>query len=53
MKICPVRAELFHADSRTDRQTGLTKLRVAFCNAVNMPENEQKGNSKEISEISK
>ena len=28
MKICPVGAELFHADGRTE----MTKLIVAFCN---------------------
>jgi hypothetical protein len=33
MKICPVGAELFHADGRTDmRQTDKAKLIVAFCN---------------------
>ena len=30
MKIRPVGAELFHADGRTDRQTDMTKLTVAF-----------------------
>jgi hypothetical protein len=29
MKICPVGAELFHADGRW---TDVTKLKVAFCN---------------------
>jgi hypothetical protein len=35
MKIRPVEAELFHEDGRTDRQTDLTKLIVAFRNFVN------------------
>jgi len=30
MKICPVRAELFHSDRWTEEQTELTKLIVAF-----------------------
>ena len=29
-KILPVGADLFHADGQTDRQTGMTKLIVAF-----------------------
>jgi hypothetical protein len=33
MKICPMGAELFHADRRTD----MTNLRVAFRNFVNAP----------------
>jgi hypothetical protein len=41
MKILPVGAELFHADSRTDRQverqTDMTKLTVAFRNFANAP----------------
>jgi len=32
MKIRPVRAEMFHADGKTDRQTDMTKLKVAFRN---------------------
>jgi len=32
MKICPVRAELLHADGRTDRQTSMTQLKVVFPN---------------------
>ena len=32
MKICPVGAELFHTDLRTDGQTDMTKLIVAFRN---------------------
>jgi hypothetical protein len=31
-----VRAEFFHADGRTDRQTVRTKLIVTFCNTPNM-----------------
>jgi hypothetical protein len=30
MKICPVGAELFHVDGRTDRQTDMTKPIVCF-----------------------
>jgi hypothetical protein len=32
MKICPVGAELFHADVQTDGQTDMTKLTVALPN---------------------
>jgi hypothetical protein len=32
MKMCPVGAELFHADGRTDRRTDMTKIIVAFRN---------------------
>jgi hypothetical protein len=39
MRICPVGAEMFHAHRRTDRQTGTTKLIVAFRNYVNAPKN--------------
>ena len=35
MKIFPVEAELFHVDGRTDRQTDMTKLKVAFQNFAN------------------
>jgi len=31
----PVGVELFHAERRTDRQTDLTNLKVAFCNFWN------------------
>jgi len=31
MKICPLEAELFHMDGKTD----MTKLTVAFCNFAN------------------
>jgi len=37
MKICPVGAELFHVDRRTDGRTDRTKLLVAFCNFANGP----------------
>jgi len=30
MKILPVVAEMLHADGKTDEQTDLTKLRIAF-----------------------
>jgi hypothetical protein len=35
MKICPVRAELFHADGQKD----MTKLIVAFRSFANEPKN--------------
>jgi hypothetical protein len=38
-KIRPVGAELFHADGRTDRQTDMTKLTVAFRTFANAPKN--------------
>jgi len=37
MKICPVGAELFHADRRTDGLTDITKLIVASCSFANAP----------------
>jgi hypothetical protein len=37
MTIRPVGAELFHAEGRTDRQTDMTKLIVAFRNFANAP----------------
>jgi len=37
MKIFSVGAELFHGDGRTDGQSDITKLIVAFRNFVNMP----------------
>jgi len=37
MKIRPVGAELFYADGQTDKQTGMTKLIVAFRNFANAP----------------
>ena len=40
MKVCPVEADLFHADEQTDRQTDMTKLIVAFHNFANMPKNQ-------------
>jgi hypothetical protein len=39
MKILPKGVELFHADERTDRQTDVTKLIVAFHNFTNAPKN--------------
>jgi len=35
MKIRPAEAELFYTDGRTDRQTDVTKLIVAFYNFTN------------------
>jgi len=37
MKIRPVGAELFHADGRMDRRTGMSKPIVAFPNIANVP----------------
>jgi len=34
---CSERAEFFHADGRTDGQTDVTKLTVAFRNFANAP----------------
>ena len=42
MKLCPVEAELFHADRWTNRRTDMSKLIVAFRNFVNAPKNEYK-----------
>jgi len=39
MKILPVGAEIFHADRRTNGQTGKTKLIVAFRNFAYAPKN--------------
>jgi len=39
MKFRPVGGEFFHADGRTDRQTDMTKLIVAFRSLVNAPKN--------------
>jgi hypothetical protein len=37
MKIRPVETELFYADGRTDGETDMTKLIVAFRNFANAP----------------
>ena len=37
MQICLVGPELYNAGVRTDRQTGVTKLIVAFRNFANAP----------------
>jgi hypothetical protein len=42
IKIRPVRAELFHADGRTDRQTETAQLVAAFINFPNAPNNSMK-----------
>jgi len=39
-----VGAELFHADERTNGQTDMTNLIVAFCNFTNAPKQEQRWN---------
>jgi len=40
MKIRPVGAEFFHADRRTDGQTDMANLIIAFRNFPNAPKNE-------------
>jgi hypothetical protein len=40
MKIHLLRAVLFHADGRTDRQVEVTKLIVAFLSSANVPKKE-------------
>jgi hypothetical protein len=42
MKIRSVGTELFRAGRRTDRQTDMTKIIVAFRNFANAPKNAQK-----------
>jgi len=37
MKKCPVGAELFHSDRRTDGETDMTELKVAFRSFTNAP----------------
>ena len=37
--MCPVGVELFHADGRTDGQTAVTKLIVAFRSFAKAPKN--------------
>jgi len=44
MKICPVGAELFHADRRTD----MTNVIVAFRNFANLPKNAELFHTHEI-----
>ena len=39
MKICPVRAEFFHADRRVDGWRDMTKLVITFHNFANAPKN--------------
>jgi len=43
IKICPMEDKLFHADGRTngrmERQTDMTKLKVAFRSFANAPKN--------------
>jgi hypothetical protein len=41
MKICPVGPESFHAVRWMDRQTDMMKVKVALCNFVNAPKNQQ------------
>jgi len=40
MKLRPVGAELFYVDTRTDGQTDMTKLTVAFHNFENTPKHD-------------
>jgi len=50
MKMPPVGAELLHADKRTDGQTDMTKLIVAFRNFANASKmGKRKGNIKKKS----
>jgi hypothetical protein len=42
MKFRPVVAELFHTDRRTDGQTDMTKMIVAYNNFLNSPNNTNK-----------
>ena len=55
MKIRPVRAELFHEGAqiggRTDRQTDMTELVVAFLNFVNAPKNRTIQQTNPLTEI--
>jgi len=44
MKICPVGAELFHADWRT----GMTKLKVAFRNFTKAPERKMRKKERDM-----
>ena len=46
MKICPVRAELFQEDGRTDRQTEITKLIVTFLQFRKPPTKGMNGSGK-------
>jgi hypothetical protein len=41
MRICPLEAELSHADEWTDIWADMVKLIVAYCNFLNMPTNEK------------
>jgi hypothetical protein len=40
MKILPVGADIFLAHGRTNKQPGMVKLIVAFCNFANAPKTE-------------
>jgi hypothetical protein len=53
MKIRPVKAELFHADRRTNGQTGMTNLLVAFRNVANAPKNGEKSRLKKTTRLIK
>ena len=37
MKIRPLGVQLFYADGRTDGQTDVMKIIIAFCNSANAP----------------
>jgi hypothetical protein len=47
MKIRPMGAEFFHADGQMDGRTNVTKLKAAFRNFANAPENRSNNNAKE------
>jgi hypothetical protein len=39
MTIRPVGAELFHENGRTNRQTDMAKVKIAFVSSANHPKN--------------
>jgi len=51
-KICSVGTELFHADRQTDRrsegQTNMRKLMVAFCNFANATKKERNNHTQDV-----
>jgi len=47
MKIFPVGAELFNGDGRTDGQTDIAKIMVAYRNCTNAPKNKNQSEKKQ------